>query len=208
MNPLSQFESVWLRCSEFTALHAYLAANVTEAMRLDEILRAEWVARISALDMYVHELVSQEMVEIFEGRRSPSNQYLKFQLSIETVERIRRAVSPSDAVAAFDLDVRNQLSRMTFQDPEKIADAIRLFSEVQLWNELALALGASPGTKETVAKNLKQELSLLVRRRNSIAHEGDLKPTPPREPFPIDVAQLRIVKVTIETIVRGIDSIL
>lgn len=71
MKPLAHFESVWARCSQISALHAYLAKNVSAVLSPDELLRAEWVARLSALDLYIHELVAQSMVETFEGVRPP-----------------------------------------------------------------------------------------------------------------------------------------
>lgn len=206
MTPIALFETVWARCAELSALQAYLAKNVASILRPDELLRAEWVARVSALDLYVHELVAQEMLATFDGRRPATPGYMRFQISAETVERIRAAATPSDANAAFDLEVRDKLSYLAFQDPEKIADGIRLFSPIELWNEVALKLGATPATKVTTAQSLKKELSLVVRRRNKIAHEGDLGPTPPREPWPISQSDLALVADLIERLVRGIDA--
>jgi hypothetical protein len=145
------------------------------------------------------------MLEIFEGRRPPTAAYLKFHVSTETLNRIRAAATPSEAGAAFDLFVRTHLSRVTFQFPEDIADGIRLCSTVELWNEVALALGATPATKADEAKNLKTQLSLLIRRRNSIAHEGDLQQSAPREPWPISRADLTYVGDQIERVVRAVD---
>lgn len=207
MTPLDHFESVWNRCAQLSALHAYLAQRVSSILQPDELLRAEWVARVSALDLYIHELVAQRMLEIFEVRRSPSPAYLKFQISNETLSRIRSAATNAEAAAAFDLEVRNHLSYMTFQDPEKIADGIRLCSAVELWNEIALHCGATPATKNAIAKDLKQQLSLVIRRRNGIAHEGDLQPSIPREPLPISQADLIVVGNLIEKIVKAIDKV-
>jgi hypothetical protein len=176
-------------------------------MQPDELLRAEWVARVSALDLYVHELVAQLMLAIFEGRRSASPAYLKFDVSNETVNRIRAATSTSDASAAFDLHVRTYLSRITYQDPEDIADGVRLCSSVELWNEVALKLGATPATKVDEAKSLKKQLSLIVRRRNAIAHEGDLQQSALREPWPISQADLLFVGSQIDRLVRAIDAV-
>src|SRR5690348_1514771 len=200
MNPLAHFEAVWSRCAVLSALHAYVANNFTGVVQPDELLRAEWVARVSALDLYVHELVAQLMLATFEGRRPPTPAYLKFQLSNETVNRIRTAASQSDASAAFDLFVRNYLARITFQDPEGIAEGVRLCSAVELWNEVALKLGATAATKIDEAKDLKRRLSLVVQRRNKIAHEGDLQQPPLREPWPIDQKDLRTVAEEIERI--------
>lgn len=207
MTPLNHFESVWNRCAQLSALHGYLAQRVSPILQPDELLRAEWVARVSALDLYVHELVAQRMLEIFEARRSPSPAYLRFQVSNETLNRIRSATTDTEASAAFDLEIRNHLSCITFQDPEKIADGIRLCSQVELWNEIALRCGATLTTKNTIAKDLKQQLSLVVRRRNGIAHEGDLQPSIPREPLPVSRADLTVVENLIEKLVRAIDMI-
>jgi hypothetical protein len=147
------------------------------------------------------------MLEIFEGHRLPSPGYLRFQISTETLERIRTAATTSDAGAAFDLDIRNQLSYVTYQDPDKIADGVRLCSRIELWNEVALKLGATSTTKVSEAKNLKTALSLLVQRRNKIAHEGDLRPSPIREPWSISQADVAFVTQQIETLVRTIDSL-
>jgi hypothetical protein len=97
---------------------------------------------------------------------------------------------------------------MTCQDPEKIAVAVRLFSDKELWNEVAVQLGATPATKTAAAKSIRKELSLIVQRRNKIAHEGDLQPNLPRVPWPINTADLSFVSNRIETIVKSIDSAL
>lgn len=207
MTPIAHFEVVWFRCAQMTALHAYLAANVSSVMQPEEFLRAEWVARVCALDLYVHELVAQKMLAIFEGLRPPCPGYLRFTISTETLSRIRNAATPSDASAAFDLEVRDQLSYLTFQDPEKIADAVRLCSPIELWNEVASHLGATPATKIAEAKKLKTSLSLVVRRRHKIAHEGDLQPSPPREPWPISQSDVRAVETLVEKVVRAIGAV-
>lgn len=198
---------MWSRCAELSALHAYVARNVTGVLHPDELLRAEWVSRVSALDLYIHELVAQLMVAIFEGHRKATPTYLSFRLPNETLDRIRNAVKPDERSAAFELEIRDQLSRVTYQDPDKIADGVRLCSEVELWNQVALHLGATEATKVSEAKALKRGLSLIVSRRNKIAHEGDLQPTPLREPWPINRSDVEFVESHIDRIVRSIDAV-
>ena len=207
MTPLELFEGVWDRCAEMAALHAYLEKNVSSVLRPDELLRAEWVARLSALDLYVHELIAQLMLAIFEGQRLLTPAYLKFRISNESLDRIRAAGTPAEASATFDLEVREQLAHVTFQDPEKIADGVRLCSQVELWNEVALQLGATEATKIKNARTLKKSLSLVVDRRNKIAHEGDLQPTYLREPWPISRSDVDFVKSLVEQISRAIDAV-
>ena len=207
MKPIAHFDAVWKRCDQLSALYAYLSKNVSGVLQPEELLRAEWVARVSSLDLYIHELVAQQMAAIFRGERSVSSGYSRFQISNETLNRIRAAATPSDASAAFDLEIRDRLSLLTFQDPDKIADGVRLFTNIELWNEVALKLGATPATKAAQAKHLKTELSLVVQRRNKIAHEGDLQPSLPRAPWPINQPDLVLVARLIEKIVKTIDDI-
>ncbi|MNH90549.1 hypothetical protein D3C81_903030 [compost metagenome] len=208
MTPLSHFESIWERCEELSAMHAFLAGKLTAALKPDEILRAEWVSRVSALDLYIHEIVSQRMLEIFDGLRPPSAGYLRFQIANDTLIRIRAAPSPTDASQAFDLDVRGRLGFCTYQDPEKIADGIRLVSNIELWNEIALHQGATIANKQTQAKSLKRALSIIVERRNKIAHEGDLQPSLPRTPWPVNTTDLLQVKSVIRNLVTSIEAVL
>jgi hypothetical protein len=207
MTPLAHFQSVWERCDQLKVLHTYLCAHLTVALSPDELLRAEWVARVSALDLYVHELVAQKMLDIFEGIRVPSDAFLRFTIPGEVLMRIRSARHLFDESSAFDLEVRMRLGYSTFQDPEKIAEGIRLISNIELWNEIAVMLGASQVTKASKAKILKRELSLIVERRNKIAHEGDMQPSTPRVVWPIVRADVDHVTSVISDIVVSIDRL-
>jgi hypothetical protein len=208
MTPKAQFDSVWGRCAILSGLFTYLERNVAGVLQPEELLRAEWVVRVSALDLYIHEVIAQSMVAIFEGRRPKTPAYSKFPISNEALDRIRAASTPTEASAAFDLYVRTQLGRITYQFPDDIAEGIRLCSAVELWNEIALALGATASTKNELAKHHKRQLSLIVRRRNAIAHEGDLQRTPLRDPWPIKRADLTDVSNFIESIVVAMDAII
>lgn len=209
MSPINYFKDVWSRCDQLSALHAYLSANATSVLPLDELLRAEWVARVSALDMYIHEVVAQKIMDMYEGNRPTTPSFLQFKISTETLSRIRFASISTDAASAFELDVKSSLARITYQDPEVIADGIRLISNVELWNELAVIIKyATPANKINMAKAIKKDLSLIVSRRNKIAHEGDLLPSTPRKPWLISRTDLDFVSTTIENIVKAIDSIL
>jgi hypothetical protein len=206
VKPIAHFEAVWQRCAQLSALQAYLATNVAGVLQPEEILRAEWVARVSALDLYIHELVGQRMLDIFEGTRPATPAFLKFELSADTLQRIHNAATAVDKSAAFDLEVRAKLSRITYQFPEDIADGLRLCSSVELWNEVAMHLGATPQTKASEAKSLKKQLTLVIRRRNKIAHEGDLQPYT-TIPWGITQVDVAAVATLIDKIVRAIDKV-
>jgi hypothetical protein len=207
MLPKVYFDEVWQRCELFAALHAYIANQATAALQPDELLRAEWASRVSALDLYVHELVAQNLSKIFDGSRPSCSGFAKLQVSSDTLMRIQSASSVMDRNTAFDLEVRTKLSRVTYQYPDDIADGVRLVSPCKLWTEVALKLGATATTVSVQKVSAKRRLALIVDRRNKIVHEGDLQPTVPREPWPISRADVSDVATFINDIVAAIDSI-
>lgn len=207
MTPKAYFDQVWERCELFAALHAYLSSQATAALQPDELLRAEWASRVSALDLYVHELIAQNLLQIFGGTRPMCPGFAKLQISSEALMRIQAANSIADRNTAFDLEVRTKLSRITYQYPEDIADGIRLISPCKLWNEVATQQGATAGNIGVVTESIKKRLSLIVDRRNKIVHEGDLQPTIPRTPWPISKNDVSDVAIFIKGIVTAIEAI-
>lgn len=207
MLPKAYFDEIWVRCDLFAALHGYIVSHATAALQPDELLRAEWAARVSALDLYVHELVAQNLLQIFEGRRPNCPGFSKVQVSSDALMRIKAATTAADRSTAFDLDVRTTLSRATYQYPDDIADGVRLISPCKLWNEIALKQGATAATMSGATEALKKKLSIIVDRRNKIVHEGDLQPNIPRTPWPITRADVADVASFIHAIVTAIDQV-
>jgi hypothetical protein len=67
-------------------------------------------------------------------------------------------------------EIRERHGYLSFQQPDKIADAIRLISDKRLWDEVSTKIGRP-------TRDIKQQLSLIVERRNKIAHEADIDPS-------------------------------
>ena len=199
--------NAWARCDMLSAMQAYLANATTAALSTDELLRAEWVARVAALDLYVHELVAERMLEIFSGKRPATPAYSAFTISLSTLDRIQNAPSTYDANAAFDLEVRRQLGYITYQGHEAIANGVRLISTIELWNSVAIHLGATKATMQAKAKGLRGTLSVIVERRNKIAHEGDMTPVSPRTPWPISAGDVASVRTFIEQLVNAMEVV-
>ena len=86
---------------------------------------------------------------------------------------------------------------LSFQHPDKIANAIRLVSTVDLWQ--AVALRRNEDVKAT-----KAQLFAIVDRRNKIAHEADLDPGNPGERWPIDRPLVEEAIDFIESTIRAI----
>lgn len=202
------FDNAWARCDILAATHAFTSKQMTSVFESDEILRAEWVARISALDLYIHELISQGMLAIFEKTRTITPSFEKFSLPFKVSNSISDNLqNPTSASSIFDLEIRRQLGFQTFQNSKSLSDGIRLICTKELWKEIALHQGAAVKQLEINARALKLQLDILVDRRNKIAHEGDMQPLTPRCPWPISSNDLVTVRNFISKLVTSIDAI-
>jgi hypothetical protein len=70
----------------------------------------------------------------------------------------------------LELEIRQRLGYQSFQHPDKIAEAIRFISNKPLWQDVGKSWGRPH-------QEIKKQLSLIVERRNKIAHEADINPT-------------------------------
>ena len=138
--------------------------------------------RVSALDLYIHEVVSQNLLKIFQGVRLVCPGYSKLQISSDSLMRIHANGPGLTSDTTFDLEIRTKLARATYQFPDDIAEGIRMVSPIELWKEIAKHHGAQPAAVTSDAGVLKGELTQIVNRRNKIVHEGDMQPSVPRTP--------------------------
>lgn len=140
--------------------------------------RAAFILAVSALDHFIHEKVLQEMLAIDGGTRSRPPNFDNYRVSLGAVTHARVAVASSQWL---ENEVRALNSTETYQRPDKIADAIRLITQVPLWPAVAGHLGSDAATVRT-------RLNLIVNRRNQIAHEADCVPGGYGQRWPIDHA--------------------
>ena len=165
---LDQFRISINRVRDLIAVHNSVNAQSTTALDLSDILRAALVLSVSALDYYVHEVVRLGMLEIHRGTRPEPPTFARFQISLGSARQGFNVESSLDYW--LEDEIRQRHSYKSFQQPNNIADAIRLISDKSLWQEVGILMGRP-------AKEIKQELSIIVDRRNKIAHEADIDPT-------------------------------
>jgi hypothetical protein len=175
-----QFLENLARARSLSGLAQSLAVLVTSAVDFSDILRAALVSGVSALDHFVHELVRIGMLEVHRGKRSATNAYLAFPLPLAATTA---AIADTKNDDWLDQAVRDAHGWLTFQHPDKIADAVRLMSGVKLWEAVGAELGMP-------ARTVKTRLSAIVDRRNKIAHEADMDPTSPGTRWHIDQQQV------------------
>jgi hypothetical protein len=134
------------------------------------------VLAVSALDHLVHEVARQGMIEIAIGKRQATDAYHRFPATLRTVSSF---AANQASTQWLDSEIRSRHGWQSFQEPDKIAEALRLVSDKELWREVGALLGMPAG-------DVKRRLCLIVDRRNKIAHEADMDPTVPGQRWPID----------------------
>lgn len=173
---LDQFHSNLDRARAMIELARALARLTAGSVDCSDILRASIVLATSALDHYVHEVVRLGVIETHSRAREATAAYLAFRVPLRAV---RDSATDATSCAWLEQAVREAHGSSSFQRPDRIADAVRLISDVRLWEEVGRTLGL---TEEVVRTRLKA----IVDRRNKIAHEADIDALAPPRRWPID----------------------
>lgn len=154
---------------ELGGLYAQLSNMVAIPEQFDDLLRSQVVNAVSAFDKLMHDLIRIGMVRMFESQRAPTSKYLSETVAIQHLPGLAVGVVPPPSVH-FEEIVREKLSKLSFQDPTRIADGLSyIWNENQKWQQIALGLGMSQD-------DVKRKQKLIVTRRNAIVHEADLDP--------------------------------
>ena len=208
-NAFDQFKANIQRVRNLGALNRALKATTTNALDLSDILRAELVLAVSALDYYVHETVRLCMQETYKGNRAMTPSFLRFNISMERAlqgflgkgfEDDENPKQNNENVDWLDSEIRLRHGWQSFQRADKIAEAIRLISNEQLWPRVAELL-------EKDSQDIKRTLDLIVDRRNQIAHESDMDPTSIDSRWPIDESMVDESIDFIEQITEAISKV-
>lgn len=186
------------RVRDLGGLYASLASTTTIALDLSDLLRAQVVLLVSAFDTLIHELVRKGILEAAAGSRPVSSALQRFTVSYAGHQQ---SLTPGNGLAWLDAEVRQRHSYLSFQQPDKVADGIRLVKDGALWETVGAAMGRA-------AADVKSELSLIVDRRNKIAHEADADPTLPGTRWPISQADVDKAVNFIEAVGSAIYGVL
>ena len=188
------------RVRDLIAVHNSLKAQASSVLDFSDMLRAALVLAVSALDYYIHEVVRIGMLEIHRGQRLEPPAFSGFQISLGNA---RAGINAGQNIDSWlEDEIRQRHSYKSFQQPNAIADAVRLICDKKLWEEVSINMG-SP------AKDIKQQLSRIVDRRNKIAHEADIDPSYPiGDRWPIDELLVNEAVDFLEQVVESIHKIL
>ncbi|MEG4025098.1 HEPN domain-containing protein [Microcoleus sp. S13C4] len=188
------------RVRALIAVHNSLKAQASSVLDLSDMLRAALVLAVSALDYYIHEVVRIGMLEIHRGQRPEPPAFSRFQISLGSA---RTGINAGQNIDSWlEDEIRQRHSYKSFQQPNAIADAIRLICDKKLWEEVSTNMVRSE-------RDIKQQLILIVDRRNKIAHEADIDPSYPiGDRWPIDELLVNEAVDFIEQVVESIHNIL
>lgn len=198
---LSQFEVNLESARQLGVIYEAFAPDLTQAVPLDELLRAEIVLVVSALDCYVHDVVRIRMAALLSKPADHSDAFRKFGVSMDFVTNALAASTLAERAALFEQEIRRLHGFRTFQRADSIAEALGLIGIQQLWIKIGTEMGAPPG-------DIRTRLNLVIDRRNRIAHEGDIDPTAgfPLK-YPIDLVTTRGAADFIESVVTAMHSV-
>ncbi len=199
LNPIEQFRENITRVQGISGLYTTLDNATTAAVDLTDLLRAQIVMIVSALDLYIHEITRIGMLEVYNGQRSQTDAFLRFQVTLESA---MQGISNPRVNEWLDTEIREKHSHLSFQDPDKIADAVRRFSSCELWPSVAKQINLD-------VQDVKSRLRAIVDRRNKIAHEADLDPNYPGTitRWPISPADVASTLHFIQKVCEAIDTV-
>ncbi len=164
---IQQFRENIERVRAIGGLYEALDQLTTPVLDASDLLRTQIVLTVSSLDHYIHEIVRFGMLEVYHGKHLPTDAFQRFQV---TIGAAMTGLAGSSTSTWFETEIREKHGYLAFQHPDKIADAVRLFSSSELWPSVASQLGLT-------VQDVKTRLQLIVERRNKITHEADLDPS-------------------------------
>ncbi|MBQ8066573.1 MAG: hypothetical protein IJ200_13080 [Prevotella sp.] len=147
-------------------MYAYMEKQVVP-FDIMNLLRAEYVMIVSAFDTYFHNCVLLQMLEMFGGSKNKSKGFENFEIPLSTICAILEDDNPITRTGLLQNAIRKINENDSFQGPQSIEYATSLMGLKGIWKRLSEELGLS-------CDSIKTELSLIIRRRNQIAHESDI----------------------------------
>ena len=166
MKPIEQFKQNIREIQKIHDIYKFNKQQFVQGIDTDGLLRMEIVMAVSALDQYVHQIVVVKAIDILKNSRQLPANFSKLLIGCDSISNVLQSTQLSDALVFIENDIRVKLGWKSFQQPDKINEALKYISNCSIWNEVALLMSRN-------VTDIKNQLSLIVKRRDSIAHEAD-----------------------------------
>ncbi len=169
INAKTHFEQNIVRVKNLGVIYQGINSQTTQILDLTDILRAQYVMLVSVLDHFIHEIVRIGMIEIYNNKRKATKEFKAFIFNLDEKILFKKAIMEEKNDSWLNHQIRYKNGFKSFQEADKIKEAMFLIIETDIWEEI-------PKIIDKNIKNLKQDLNLIVKRRNQIAHEADIEP--------------------------------
>lgn len=183
----NEFKDSIAEVKKIRTIYNYMTVDVRLPQEnVSDLLRAQLVNAVSALDRFLHEVVRIGIVESFLKQRPLTNKFKSFVLTSETIIKILELEASStppqsieeDKTYWIDKEVTENLKTLSFQHPNKIKDALSyIWKEEHKWQVIAKEMNLPGSTDNDKQKYLEQTLVLISERRNQMVHEADVDPS-------------------------------
>lgn len=190
VNPFNQYEKNLQSARDLEIIYLALCAMTQNSIPKEELLRATYVSLLSTFDTYIHDIV-RDVLKLYYTQQglNTSNQYLK-----KILENNQNILSLED----LNQYIQEKHGYKTFQAPKKVEQILTDIGINNIWNSFTHEL-----------PDVELQLSLIVKRRNQIAHESDINPTNGLgEKWSIDMETITKVRTTLDFIIKKIDSVI
>jgi hypothetical protein len=167
---IQQFQINLQSARQLGVIYLAFCDKVTGAITLEELLRAELVLAVSALDCYIHDVVRIGMERAFNAPSGEPNAFLSFEVTFGFVKELLGAISDAERNSLVDREIRRAHGFKTFQAADKISQALSLIGVTAIWEKVGAEIGLN-------SKDARTKLNVIIDRRNRIAHEGDIDPS-------------------------------
>jgi len=163
------FEQNIIRVKNLGAIYESINTQTTPILDLSDILRAQYVMLVSALDHFIHELVRLGMIDVYNRNRKPTKEFKEFIFSTKKETLFDKAIMEDKSNVWLNNQIRYRNGFKSFQEADKIKEAMLLITDTDIWEEVATTLNND-------REQIKKKLNLIIKRRNQISHEADIEP--------------------------------
>lgn len=208
----SDEETVLLLNDLFVGLvreRAGLPANFFKRSNLNLLLRQAVVSACTAMDVYFPTLLETHLPTVVQIRQRnflPSDNTVKdmfrgFRITLDQLPALLEEPVAADRWSILTRKLLDYCRSITFSNPDGIYAVILILGTVDPWRQIAERTGRS-------AKDLREQIQNITKRRNDIVHRGD-RPVgqPDADPQPIDYAWTSAHVMAVQSVVLACEAL-
>jgi len=165
----------------------------------DELLRAIIVLSVSALDNYLHDFYRTEIVEGFLGTGNFDVKFEKIKISIRLIKEMNDSFSEGEKKVFLNNELRKIQKTESFQSQKSIENIFSTINVKNVWSKLEVIM-------KIKAQTIKDELGIIIDRRNKISHESDWDYFNMRKNL-IEIQEVKDVVTFIKNFVQAINTV-